>query len=160
MALPADRDWLSFLAVARPKADWTSVGRILCLDPGETTGWAVFEAGVLDSCGQRSTKHPAEIADLIRETLDLDLLVFELYRIRGNKARQHIGSEVLTIQHIGAIKVVADELEIPIVGQSAGQAKGFATDVKLRRWGLYQSNLRHANDAIRHGCYWHLFNVR
>lgn len=86
-----------------------------------------------------------------------ETIVYEEYRIRGNKAKQHIGSEVFTIQHIGVIRAVADDLGANIVKQSAGMAKTFATDVKLRRWGLYQPNKRHANDAIRHGVYFHLF---
>jgi hypothetical protein len=104
---------------------------------------------------------PEELADTIHALAAvhyLDAVVYEEYRIRGNKAREHIGSEVITIQHIGAIKVVASELGVKLVKQSAGMAKSFATDTKLRRWGLYQVGMRHANDAVRHGCYYLLFN--
>jgi hypothetical protein len=87
----------------------------------------------------------------------LDLILFEEYRVRGNKFKEHVGSEVVTIQNIGAVKVVADELAVPLAKQSAGMAKGFATDAKLRRWGLWQTNQRHANDAVRHGVYYLLF---
>lgn len=165
------RLWPDWLRYARPHVDWDLAPPILVLDPGETTGWAVFRKGCLDSCGQFSTPHPADLAVNIRAVYDfwldlrsrypnsplLNLILYEEYRVRGNKFKTHVGSEVVTIQHIGAIKVVADELEVPTEKQTAGMAKGFATDPKLRHWGLYQSNQRHANDAIRHGVYYLLF---
>lgn len=135
------------------------------LDPGETTGWARFVAGDLIDCGQEATDGPAAMAEAVRELLETmqdsdrraDRIVYEEYRIRGNRAKEHIGSEVITIQNIGAIKVVADELGVPVTKQGAGLAKGFATDTKLRHWGLYQPGMRHSNDAIRHGIYYLLF---
>lgn len=154
-------DWLTFLQRARPSLDLSGLGIVLCLDPGETTGWALWHEGKLHTCGQEYTgQDPASTGRLVK-WLDQDdhlrLIVYEEYRVRGNKFREHVGSEVVTIQHIGAIKVVADELGVPLWKQSAGMAKGFATDGKLRRWGLWQPNERHANDAIRHGIYYHLF---
>lgn len=156
--------WDQFIRTARPSTDWSEVGHILCLDPGETTGWALFFTGNLLACGQEATgRNPALMAEFIKEMdcqYGIPLIVYEEYRVRGNKFKEHVGSEVVTIQHIGAIKVAAEMLDIPLVKQSAGMAKGFATDNKLRRWGLYQTNQRHANDAIRHGVYWHLFGYR
>ena len=131
------------------------------MDPGETTGWALFRHGQLQAWGQWPTPGPADLADsiyaLTAEAGPLSRLVYEEYRVRGNKFNEHVGSEVVTIQHIGAIKVVADELGVPLTKQTAGMAKGFATDAKLRNWGLYQRGLKHANDAIRHGVYYLLF---
>lgn len=153
--------WASFLRTARPSLDVDLVGLVLTLDPGETTGWALFDRGQLVECGQWRTLNPSTLANDIAAISaargPLDRIVYEEYRVRGNKFKEHVGSEVITIQHIGAIKVVAAELNIPLVKQTAGMAKGFATDAKLRRWGLYQPGLRHANDSIRHGCYWLLF---
>lgn len=154
--------WASFLRTARPSLNVDSVGYVLCLDPGETTGWALFYHGDLSQHGQWRTLAPSTLANdiaAVDAARPLDLIVYEEYRVRGNKFKEHVGSEVVTIQHIGAIKVVSSELTIPIVKQTAGMAKGFATDAKLRRWELYQSNKRHANDAIRHGCYYLLFNA-
>jgi hypothetical protein len=155
--------WAEFLTVARPHVDWTEVGRVLALDPGETTGWALFAEGLLVECGQWDTMNPADLADDVVEVWNLytglEHLVYEEYRIRGNRAKEHVGSEVLTIQHIGAVKVVSSELGLPLTKQTAGMAKGFATDTKLRRWGLWQTGLRHSNDAIRHQVYYHLFNA-
>lgn len=153
------QSWSEFLRTARPNVDWFQARPILVLDPGETTGWAVFSQGLLVEWGQEATgKNPSLMADLIRSKIGVELILFEEYRVRGNKFRTHVGSEVVTIQHIGAIHVVAAELGIPTVKQAAGLAKAFATDVKLRRWGLFQPNQRHTNDAIRHGVRYLLFN--
>lgn len=154
----AAREWAAFVALARPALVLS--GLTLTLDPGETTGWALWEGIELHSCGQWPTPSPEDLADAVHALAAvhyLARLLYEEYRVRGNKYKEHVGSEVVTIQHIGAIKVVASELSVPLFKQSAGMAKGFATDSKLRRWGLYQVGLRHANDAIRHGCYWILF---
>lgn len=37
----------------------------------------------------------------------------------------------------------------------AGLAKTFADDVKLAAWGFDAPGMRHAKDAIRHGCYFY-----
>ena len=46
---------------------------------------------------------------------------------------------------------------IPTHKQMASTAKTFATDKKLREWGFWERGMRHARDAIRHGCYFLLF---
>lgn len=157
--------WDEFLDASRPSVDWQGVGFVLCLDPGLTTGWAIFNEGILDSTGQWNTPSPDVIAEFISDLhgfegslrTPLSLIVFEEYRVRGNKFKEHVGSEVVTIQHIGAIKVAASMIDVPVWKQTAGQVKAFCTDHKLRAWGLYQPGQKHANDAIRHGCYYHLF---
>jgi hypothetical protein len=85
-------------------------------------------------------------------------LVMENYRVYGHRAQQHVGSEVVTVQYIGIFKLVAEQLHIPVILQMAWQAKGFATDSKLKTWGIYQVAHKHANDAIRHGVYFYLFS--
>lgn len=151
--------WTSFLRTARPSVDWQKVGRVLTLDPGETTGWSFWSFGELRECGEWITPSPLEMADVLRNQLhgSFNTVVYEEYRIRGNKFKEHVGSEVITIQNIGVIRVFADQWKARTFRQTAGMAKSFATDAKLRRWGLYQTGWRHANDAIRHGVYWHLF---
>jgi hypothetical protein len=85
-------------------------------------------------------------------------VVCENYRVYGHKTEQHAGSEVVTIQYIGVVKLACSMFHIPLVLQMAWQAKGFNTDAKLKEWGLYEVGKKHANDAIRHGCYWYLFS--
>jgi hypothetical protein len=156
------KSWVEFRDDARPQTNWSATGRILCLDPGLTTGWATFRDGNLEEYGQWDTPEAYTLADTIyalHVARFLDLIVFESYAVRGNKFKEHVGSEVMTIQLIGAIKVAAHEYGIPFFSQTPAMAKGFCTDTKLREWGLYQSVGPHARDAIRHGCHYLLFNV-
>jgi hypothetical protein len=138
-----------------------SPGLLLCLDPGDTTGYAVFRAGVLKASGQFRVD-PTTLAKFhsLMSHYKPDLLVVENYRVYQHKLKQHANSTVPTIQYIGAIRSFAQLLGIPIVFQWAFQAKGFGTDYRLRELGLYQPNRRHANDAIRHAVYWYIFHPR
>lgn len=131
--------------------------RILALDPGETTGWAVFEDQSLVACGQLKVGDLNTLFAVVRESR-ANVVVIESYRVYEHRAQQHIGSEVVTIQYIGILKLAAEQLHLPIVMQAAWQGKQFQTDEKLREWGLYQVAHKHANDAIRHGCYFYLFH--
>ena len=155
---------------------------ILTLDPGETTGWAIwhrtewFPDGIvrenpivgvaypkLFETGQADTKklhtalsEPTSIAGLIK-SFGPDLVVMEDYRIYEWKAEEHSWSSVHTIQLIGLIKTLCIQQNIPFVLQSAQVAKQFCTDDKLESWGYWQKGMRHARDAIRHGAYYLLF---
>jgi len=85
-------------------------------------------------------------------------VVCENYRVYEHRKEQHVGSEVVTIQYIGVVKLACQMFFVPLILQMAWQAKGFQTDAKLKEWGLYQVAMKHANDAIRHGCYYYLFH--
>jgi hypothetical protein len=133
----------------------------LCLDPGETTGIAVFDGSELVRAWQARTKTPAELLQFKRRILvrSWSLLVYEGYRVYASKAEQHINSDVHTLRFIGMIETTAYEHQILLVKQMAGQVKGFFTDDKLQEWGFYQAAHRHANDAIRHGLYYLSFGL-
>ncbi len=132
--------------------------RILCLDPGITTGWAYFKDGDLVACGQELTASVVQVVPLL-ERFPFDALVVEGYRIYAHKIAEHVGSSVYTLQLIGAIElwralVRPDSIAVT---QYASQAKPFVTDDKLKRWSFYQRGQKHARDAIRHGCYYLVF---
>jgi len=130
----------------------------LALDPGETTGWAYFEAGELVDCGQAYTPK-VELIVPVLERFTFDALVIEGYRIYSHKIAEHVGSSVYTLQLIGAVELWR-ALVAPssiAVTQYASQAKPFVTDDRLRAWGMYQRGAKHARDAIRHGCYYLVF---
>jgi hypothetical protein len=148
------------------KASKRYVGTLLALDPGETTGWAIFESTVEDvqmkGCGQVKT-WPLEIGlnlidPLVRKLSDLPFtVVLESYRVYEWKSDSHSWSDVPTLQVIGAIKTLCIQRRMPYYEQTAQVAKQFVTDEKLETWGFYKPGLRHARDAMRHGCYFHLF---
>jgi hypothetical protein len=97
------------------------------------------------------------VFDKILEKFQPDVLIVENYRIYPWKLKQHSFSNVPTLQYIGAIRMAAQVRKIKVVFQMAQLAKQFCTDGKLRAWKLYNNGHKHANDAIRHGCYYLLF---
>jgi hypothetical protein len=155
--------------------------RLLCLDPGETTGWAVFEKSKLVRWGQIRTVENEEIlwhnVNELFQAYCPDFVVCEDYRIYAHKLARHSFSPVLTLRLIGGIDLMCnlgwyvledasvhgniyERYTCPIHYQMATQAKGFVTDEKLQEWGFWQEGMRHSRDAIRHGCYFLLFHER
>lgn len=133
--------------------------RVLCLDPGETTGYALFEHGTLTTAGQVRTIDDWKIISDLFEEMNPTHVVYENYRVYSHKLDRHAFSEVYTLRLIGVIEFLCDVVyRIPYCNQMAQQAKGFTTDEKLKHWGFYDKGPKHARDAMRHGVYYLLFN--
>ncbi len=136
--------------------------RLLCLDPGKTTGWCLFKngklalAGHVENCFDDNNIDTAGLYKLFDE-LDPDFILYEDYKVYSYKLDRHSFSSVFTLRLIGAIESYAQIKNIPTHKQMATTAKNFVTDEKLKKWGFWQTGLRHARDAIRHGCYFLLF---
>lgn len=147
-----------------PKNQYTILG----LDPGETVGWCRCKTAVNEympfkfSCGQEKVGSIEEGALWLRDMLPSEgplIVVMEDYFVYGWKADEHSWAKLFTPQLIGAFKgVLAVKGRGEPFMQKAVEAKPFCTDDKLEQWGLYQKGQRHARDAIRHVCYWILFN--
>lgn len=137
--------------------DWPVPRRLLAIDPGETTGWAVFDAGQLYDCSQLPTMRVEMIEPLITISQPSHVIC-ERYVVYPGKGDDHVLDALHTPQLIGAIKLICAQLAIPVLEQGAGHAKGFMTDKRLREWGYYQKSQKHANDAVRHGCFGLLCN--
>lgn len=155
------------LCQARGVVELSTPTRLLCLDPGHTTGWCVFEGIKLSTWGQTDT-----IVNRVGNNEgDLDWLAFEQlltqtrperivcedYRVYSHKLDRHTNSRILTIHIIGALEYYCAMHDIPLEFRLAAAAKGFVTDDKLKAWGFYQPGMRHSRDAIRHGIYELLF---
>lgn len=139
-------------------------GKLLALDPGETTGFATF-------IGSERTVHWEEIDQIktwpMAETVAwLEALfnqqmphtvVMESYRVYDWKSDDHKWSPVNTVQVIGCIQTLCIQRGIPYYFQSAQIAKNFFTDEKLREYGMYLKGVRHGRDATRHGAYFLCF---
>ena len=140
--------------------------RLLCLDPGNTTGWCLFINGQFSEGGQITTiidnvnEHGQKChlcwdnLKLLFEMTKPTMLVVENYRVYSHKLDRHTFSEVPTVRLIGGIDFLAYQLGLPIAYQMAASAKGFVTDERLKAWNLWQDGLRHCRDAIRHGIYY------
>ncbi len=135
--------------------------RLLAIDPGETTGIAEFIGTDLLKTGQVKTKSVEEFVtdiSILIHVFKPEIVVIEDYRIYSWKADQHKWASLHTPQTIGATKTLCHINHIPLFKQMAQQAKQFCTDKKLKDWKFYQKGKPHSRDAIRHGCYFILFN--
>jgi hypothetical protein len=86
----------------------TSVS-VLAIDPGETVGWAtgIVRDGALEVPDYGNTKSKTFLMTLLAKAWKYDFIVYEDYRIRADKLRQHVDSNVPTIQVIGGIRLAA-----------------------------------------------------
>lgn len=155
-------DFIQLAAHASKNKD-NAYKRILAFDPGHTTGWALFELGTLLESGQIDTTSISaclESAQPLFHLYNPEVVVMEDYRIYKWRQKQHVGSEMLTVQIIGCLQTLAiQDFVNHIVKQPASVAKGFCDDKKLKEWDYWQTGQRHARDAIRHGCYFILFGA-
>jgi len=149
--------------------------RLLCLDPGETTGWAFFNQGELDQWGQIDTVNIEkqaiwnDLEDLIHNCGPTQV-VCEDYRVYAHKLERHSNSQVVTLRLIGGIDLLCHQnyhietypkhASIPLHYQMATMAKGFVTDDRLKAWDMWQSGMKHSRDAIRHGIYYLIITNR
>ena len=136
--------------------------RLLSFDPGNTTGWCVFDGPHPRWCGQLPlgphTYWGPKIRALIIQ-MKPSVVVLEKFVLYSWKAKSQSWNDMYTSRVIGGIEITCQSLHIPVVQQTAGVGKPFCTDDKLKDWGLYQKSYRHADDAIRHMCYYLLFGA-
>ena len=133
--------------------------RILCLDPGETMGWCIFEDGLLRSCGQLhmvKARNRWDTLSTFFKTASPTHCVMENYVVYAHKLASHAWNELYTAKLIGALNLICEKEGIEQAMQMAAEAKLFGTDAKLKTWGLFQVHFKHANDSIRHGLYYML----
>jgi len=179
-------DFPTFLQRARGQ-NFVPPRIVVALDPGETTGYALFVAGRLQAVRQLKTKTVHAFTETFHSlghfaTLSPhegqrpvasqrwkpfkqqcgkpSVVVYEDYRIYSWKTDHHAWASLHTPQCIGALKAIATINQLSLYTNLAQQPKGFCTDEKLEEWGYYKPNMRHARDAIRHGCYYLLHNFK
>lgn len=139
-------------AIADIRDSWIIVG----IDPGETTGFAVYDPLLGDkiTLQQLETKTVESGMRAIEaawpRTRVQVIVVCEDYKVYGWKADQHKWAGLHTPQLIGAIRYFCALRGYPIFFQMASEAKGWSTDEKLKMWGVYEPGLKHARDALRH----------
>lgn len=122
---------------------------ILVVDPGDTTGYALFhEDGELDKKGQ------ADFEGFMRfiASHSFDRIVVEDYRLRGGKQAQQTGSRFQAVQVIGMLKYVAHVEEIPfeLATVQAKTLGSMYSGVKPPS----NHKLSHEVDAYNIGIYW------
>lgn len=136
---------------------------MLVFDPGETTGVAAFDGGVLTFVNQFKTKDRSKFHRQFKalyEHIRPTFVLFEDYRIYSWRRDQHAWSGLHTPKLIGHIEALCCVYNLPYHTQMAVQAKQFCTDNRLKEWGIYHKGFQHGRDAIRHGCYYLLFGKK
>lgn len=133
--------------------------RVIALDPGVTTGYAV---GVITEqgkmyvvTGQEKWTH-LELWGFFEDNLP-DVLITERFEFR-NKART--GLELYSRELIGVTHLYHQmymNLEIPLVEQMPSVIGGFFTDDQLKKDLIYKEGRPHSNDAARHLLHWFQF---
>ena len=135
---------------------------LLSFDPGKTTGVALFKGPHLVKGWQETTpdlpKATKTYKHLIR-THKPKIVIVEDYKVYRWKVKDHAWADLLTARLIGCLETLCIMQEIPMVKQMAHLPKQFCTDQKLKDWGFYIKGAPHARDAIRHACYFLLFNL-
>lgn len=131
-------------------------GRLLAVDPGETTGWALFVDGRFVKWGQLDTASNLQRASKLILATRPDRVVIERFALYGWKRKQQTGSTFPTVEAIGVLKATAQGKSIPVTLQSAAQAKRLITDKRLKDLRLWLPGQRHARDAMRHALYYAL----
>ncbi len=161
---------------AKPRLNGRFRGRLLSLDPGETTGWSVwdsYDSGAhyeLFASGQLETwNKSAQISTspcilpaitnfaIMIDRFKPDEVVLESYRVYEWKSESHSWSDVPTLRIIGVMESELHRRQLPYYFQTAQMAKNFCTDERLVEWGLWKKGERHARDSMRHGLYFLLF---
>jgi len=145
-------------------------GRLLAVDPGETTGITVLDQRhpdnptfVLAAQAQLKT-WPFE--DAVHNFHDLftifkpTFMVFEAYHVYKWRLQEHTFSQVPTIQIIGALKTWAVHFGVPYIEQTAQTGKAFFTDSKLKMLDMFIAGQPHARDSLRHAATYLTFGGR
>jgi hypothetical protein len=125
---------------------------ILCIDPGGTTGVAIFS--VSDDSEPKLLKHleisggTKSFIDFYKETepeYSWKKIVCESFTLRtGVKF-----PDLTPVYIIGALEaLIKDDVRIEFQSPSL---KGLCDDDRLKLIGMHQRGNGHANDAIRHG---------
>jgi hypothetical protein len=129
--------------------------RLLALDPGETTGYAVFVDGKPIAFGEMDRWHG--LKTLIRAERP-DAVVVESFRLYASKAAVQIGSEFIPAQVVGVARFLAGEADVPLTFQPAsvihdGESKLSPPMARLVNPVSPPGNSPHGRDALAHGFY-------
>lgn len=128
--------------------------RVIALDPGGTTGYAI---GLIDDprsfglCYAQRQMSERQLWKLIYD-VNPHHIVCEDFEYR-NKAPS--GLDLTPVKLIGVVNLfVQDITSAELTMQKAAKAKGHFTDQKLKDLDLYQRGVPHGRDACRHLLHW------
>lgn len=101
--------------------------KILALDPGEKVGWARVDYD--EKSGEwRDLRHGiTPLKDMALKLYDsvhdYDVVIYETWRLRATEAKNHIGSEFLSSQFIGMVRLCGWVAKVKLVSQGPNLKK-------------------------------------
>jgi len=123
---------------------------ILVVDPGDTTGYALFyDDGELYVKNQGDFIH---IMEMLQNTIHIERIVVEDYRLRAGKQAQQTGSRFQAVQVIGALKYHAflHDVQFELANVQAKTLGSMYSGVKPPS----DHKKSHEIDAYNIGIYW------
>lgn len=123
----------------------TKNSKVMAIDPGVTCGFAT--TGMLASDMKVFQRKYVMHDSFIEEINEFypDILVMEKFVMTHRDK-----TDFTAIEYIGLGRWFAQCRRIPFVLQTPGLGKGYFTNDKLKRLGVYQPGKPHAMDAMRH----------
>jgi hypothetical protein len=128
--------------------------RILSLDPGGTTGWAVFEVEedtepVLVDYGQI----PGSLGGFLNWIHDTDGLSVHRVVCESFTLREGVyGADLSPVYIIGALEaLIYNVADKDFITYQEPKIKPLCNNDRLKDMGFFKKGQQHANDAIRHG---------
>jgi len=124
--------------------------RILAVDPGGTTGWALCDEVTfpLVHSGQEvdQFKFCAMVDSYVE--VEVDIIICESYTV--TPATIKLSREYAALEIIGTLRYLAKKHERKFKLQSPASAKRFMTNERLHNLGWWRPGEDHARDALRH----------
>lgn len=126
--------------------------RVLAVDPGKTTGIAVWNSGTFSAWAEEYELALDFVASYIRDDYRPDVVVIEDFVItqrttKMGTANWRRGQE---LEFIGVARWWCKTTGVEFVLQTPSQAKSFSTDQKLKTYGWWSKGVDHPRDATRH----------
>lgn len=125
--------------------------RLLALDPGETTGYALFDDGNLQVAGEFSLWRLISLL-----IVDVDRVVCERFALYARKAAAMTNNEFPAVQVIGVVRYLAETLNVPVHFQPASAIHSGGSLSPLMRPLVDALEVKgsHARDATAHGLWY------
>lgn len=135
--------------------------KILCLDPGESTGWVLGTEDCAIRGGTCKRNH-LEVAQLLIDEKP-DVIVLERFNLYPGMAKSLAWNSFYPCEVIGVIKYIAMSADVPIIEQ-APSVKKYAGDIKGRvDWEMIKDRCsgvtEHTKDAYQHYRYFQIHGL-
>lgn len=152
--IPFTKEFWGIWKAVNPHSPPIRKQALLALDPGETTGvcykpWDSDQLWLMQWDTKDVGQSFMQLVDFL-EKFEPGHIRYEDYKVYSWKAADHANASLHTPQWIGAIRAASSLADIPYSCKMAQQPKGWWTDEKLKRVGMYNAGLKHARDALRH----------